>query len=140
MSEATVRPARQLNTRRALWKMIVFGLLTFGIYDIVVMSEISSSINVIAARYDGRKTMHYCLVFFIFSWLTFGIVPLIWNNNISGRIGAELRRRGIGYQMSCGTFWGWGFFGSLIIVGPFIYIHKLCKSMNLLSENYNAVG
>ena len=30
--------------------------------------------------------------------------------------------------------------GSLIIVGPFIYTHKLLTSMNKLSEDYNAKG
>lgn len=40
------------------------------------MSNISTDINTIASRYDGKKTMHYCLVLFIFSWLTLGIVPL----------------------------------------------------------------
>ena len=30
--------------------------------------------------------------------------------------------------------------GALIAVGPFIYLHKLFKAMNLLSEDYNAKG
>ena len=30
--------------------------------------------------------------------------------------------------------------GSFIFVGPFVYIHKLCKAMNLLSEDYNVKG
>ena len=51
------------------------------------MSNISTDINTIASRYDGKKTMHYCLVLFIFSWLTLGIVPLVWNHKISDRIG-----------------------------------------------------
>ena len=89
------------------------------------MSNISTDINTIASRYDGKKTMHYCLVLFIFSWLTLGIVPLVWNHKISDRIGAELTRRGIDYQFGAGTFWGWGILGSLILVGPFIYTHKL---------------
>ena len=29
---------------------------------------------------------------------------------------------------------------ALIAVGPFIYLHKLFKAMNLLSEDYNAKG
>ena len=37
-------------------------MITFGIYGIVVMSGVSTDINTIASRYDGKKTMHYCLV------------------------------------------------------------------------------
>lgn len=133
-------PAKQLKTNRGLLKYILLSMITLGIYGLVVMSAVSTDINLIASRYDGKKTMHYCLVVFIFSWLTLGIVPLVWFHKISKRIGAELTRRGIGYSFGAGTFWGWNILGSLIIVGPFIYIHKLLKSMNLLAAHYNVNG
>ena len=116
------------------------SLITFGIYGIVVMSNISTDINTIASRYDGKKTMHYCLVLFIFSWLTLGIVPLVWNHKISDRIGAELTRRGIDYQFGAGTFWGWGILGSLILVGPFIYTHNQQTAMYPVSAVHNGHG
>ena len=133
-------PAAQLKTNRSLLKFILLSVLTLGIYGIVVMSAVSTDINTIASRYDGKKTMHYCLVYFVFSWLTLGIVPLVWSHKISNRIGAELTRRGVSYSFSAGSFWGWGVLGSFILVGPFIYIHKMLKSMNLLSEHYNVNG
>jgi hypothetical protein len=133
-------PLMQLKTNRGLLKFILLSLITFGIYGIVVMSSVSTDINLIAGKYDGKKTMHYCLVYFIFSWLTLGIVPLVWSHKISDRIGHELARRGIAYSFGAGTFWGWNILGSFIIVGPFIYIHKLLTAMNLLSENYNING
>ena len=129
-----------LNTNRSLLKYILLSLITFGIYGLVVLSSVSSDINMIAGRYDGKKTMHYCLVFFIFSWLTLGIVPLVWYHRLSNRIGSEMVRRGIDYSMNAGTFWLWGILGSLILIGPFVYMHKLLKAMNLLSENYNIYG
>lgn len=134
------RPAKQLKTNRGLLKVILLSMITFGIYGLVVMSEVSTSINTIASRYDGKKTMHALLVVFVFSWLTLGIVPLVWSHKISARIGDELRRRGIDYSFGAGTFWGWSVLGALIIVGPFIFCHKLLKSMNLLSESYNLIG
>lgn len=130
----------QLKTNRSLLKFILLSMITFGIYGIVVMSVISTDINTIASKYDGRKTMHYCLVLFIFTWLTFGIVPIIWCHNLCERIGVELRRRGIAYKFSAGTYWLWGILGSIIFVGPFVYIHKLFKAMNLLAEDYNIHG
>ena len=134
------KPVGQLNTNRSLLKYILLSIITFGIYGLVVLSSVSTDINVIAGRYDGKKTMHYCLVFFIFAGLTLGIVPLVWYHKISNRISNELDRRGISYSFGVGSFWGWGILGSFIIVGPFIYTHKLLKAMNLLSEDYNQNG
>lgn len=133
-------PAYKLKTNRGLLKYILLGIVTFGIYPLVLMSGISSDINLIAAKYDGKKTMHFCLLAFVFSWLTFGIAPIVWYHRISDRIGKELARRNIAYSFGAGSFWGWNVLGSFIGVGPFIYIHKLCKAMNLLSENYNING
>lgn len=133
-------PVGQLKTNRGLLKYILLTIITFGIYALVAMSSVSNDINVIASRYDGKKTMHFCLLCFVFSWLTFGIAPIVWYHNISNRIGNEARRRGINYEFNAGTFWLWNILGSLIIVGPFIYCHKLFKCMNLISEHYNING
>lgn len=133
-------PAVKLKTNRSLLKFILLSLITLGIYGIVVMSSISTDINTIASKYDGKKTMHYCLVLFIFSWLTFGIVPLVWSHRISARIGNELSRRAIDYSFGAGSFWLWNLLGSFIIVGPFVYSYKMLKAMNLLAADYNARG
>lgn len=130
----------QLKTNRGLAKYILLGIITLGIYPIVVMSSISSDINIIAGRYDGKRTMHYCLLIFLVSWLTLGIGVLVWYHNLSSRIGNELRRRNISYQFGAGSYWGWSILGALIVVGPFIYIYKLLKAMNLLSSHYNVNG
>lgn len=137
---ASATPACKLKTNRGLLKYLFLSLITCGIYGVVVMSAVTEDINILAGRYDGKRTMHYCLILFLFSWLTLGIAPLVWSHRLCTRIGEELRRRGISYRFGSGTFWGWGFFGSLIAVGPFIYTHKLLKSMNLLAAHYNING
>ena len=133
-------PVGQLKTNRGLVKFILLSFITFGIYAIVAMSSVSSDINVIASRYDGKKTMHFCLLTFVVSWLTLGIGVFVWYHKISDRIGNELKRRNIDFSFNAGTFWLWNILGSLILVGPFIYAHKLFKAMNLLSEDYNVNG
>ena len=130
----------QLKTNRGLLKLILLSIITFGIYPIIFYSSISTDINLIASRYDGKKTMHYCLLFFLVAPVTLGIGAIVWCHRISARIGKELSRRGIAYSFGAGSFWGWNVLGSLIAVGPFIYLYKLCKSMNLLSADYNARG
>jgi len=133
-------PRAQLCTSRGLAKTILLSMVTFGIYGIYVMSKVSEDINIIATRYDGQKTNHYCLMFFLFSWLTLGIAPLVWFHKISNRIGAELVRRNIPYSFDASTYWLWSFLGSFIVVGPFVYLHKLLKAMNMLSASYNYYG
>lgn len=133
-------PALQLKTNRGLLKFILLSAITFGIYALVFYSKVSSDINLIASRHDGKKTMHFCLLTFIVAPITMGIGAIVWCHRISARIGNELARRGIAYSFGAGSFWGWNILGSFIIVGPFVYMHKLFKAMNLLSADYNEKG
>lgn len=135
-----VAPVGQLPTNRSLGKLILLSLVTLGIYGIIFMSAVGEDINAIASRYDGKRTMHYCLLVFVISPLTLGIAGVVWCHKISNRIGSELQRRGIDYDFDAGTFWLWEVLGSLIIVGPFVYLAKLCRAMNELCENYNKLG
>ena len=133
-------PVGQLKTNRGLLKTILLSLITFGIYGLVVQTKVGTDLNIIASRYDGKRTMHYCLIVFIFTGLTLGIAPLVWYHRMSARIGKELQRRGIAYSFGAGSFWGWNVLGSLIVIGPFVYLHKMLKSMNLLAADYNVKG
>jgi hypothetical protein len=138
--QGSYAPVGQLKTNRGLAKLILLSLITFGIYPIVFFSGISSDINIIASRYDGRKTMHFCLLMFLVGPLTRGIGYLVWYHRISDRIGSELRRRGIFYNFGAGDFWLWSIIGSIIVVGPFVYLHKLAKASNLIAGHYNIYG
>lgn len=126
---------------KGLLKLILLSIITFGIYPLVIFSVVSDDINTVASRYDGRKTMHFCLLTFVIAPITFGIAALVWYNNISDRIGTELKRRGIDYSFGAGTYWGWAFLGSLLFgIGPLVYIHKLFKAVNLMNADYNVNG
>ena len=127
---------RQLPTNRGFWKFFFLGVITLGIYNLVVMYHISEEINLVAAR-DGKKTMNYLLLVVLLTPLTLGISDLVWYTRISRRIGDELDRRGLGYKFGAGTYWGWGIFGSLLLIGPCIYVAKMMKAMNLLNGSYN---
>ena len=133
-------PVGQLKTNKGLLKTILLSLVTFGIYPLVVMSSVSNDINIVASRYDGKRTMHYCLLTFVIIPLTLGIAGIVWYHKISDRIGAELNRRGIDYSFSAADYWLWSVLGSLIIVGPFVYLHKMFKAVNLMNAHYNQNG
>ncbi len=139
--EAANSPMIALRTDRGLTKFFFLSLVTFGIYGLIVMYHISEEINLIASKHDGRSTMNYLLIYFIFSWLTFGIAPIIWFHRLSNRIGDELVRRKINYPFDALTFWGWNILGALLFgLGPLVYIHKLMKAMNCLNTSYNKIG
>lgn len=135
-----MQPAYIMPTDRGLTKFILLGIITFGIYQLVVLTKISSEINLIASKNDGKSTMNFCLIAFIFSWLTLGIAPLVWWHRICNRIGNEQIRRGLPQTVSAGTFWGWNIIGSLIVVGPFIFLYKFLHAMNDICANYNVRG
>ena len=135
-----IAPVGQLKTNKGLLKYILLSLITFGIYGLVVMSAVSNDINITAGRYDGKRTMHFCLLYFLVGWLTFGIGYIVWYHKISARIGNELKRRNIAYSFGAADFWLWNVIGSIIVVGPFIYIHKLFKATNLINADYNVKG
>ncbi|MDR1735490.1 MAG: DUF4234 domain-containing protein [Oscillospiraceae bacterium] len=133
-------PVGQLNTSRSLLKLILLSFITFGIYSIVFYSGISTDINIVASRYDGKRTMHFCLLIFLVTPFTLGIGALVWNHRLAGRMGRELQRRGVQYSFDSGTFWLWSVLGAMIVVGPFVYIHKLAKASRLMNQHYNTHG
>ena len=133
-------PVGQLKTNKGLLKTILLSIVTLGIYSLVVMSAVSNDINIVASRYDGKKTMHFCLLFFIINPITLGIAGIVWYHKISNRIGAELKRRGVDYNFSATDFWLWNVIGSLIVVGPFVYMHKMFKAVNKMNADYNVNG
>ncbi len=138
--QAPNAPVGQLKTNRGMVKFFLLSLITCGIYAIVYFSSVSTDINVAASRYDGKKTMHYCLLLFIVGPITLGIAYFVWCHKISARIGNELRRRGISYRFGADSFWLWNVLGACIVVGPFVYMYKLSKAMNLIGEHYNING
>lgn len=138
--QASTAPVGQLKTDRSLLKVILLGIITLGIYPIVFFSGISNDINVIASRYDGRRTMHYCLLAFLVGPITLTIACYVWFHNISNRIDNELKRRNIAYTFGASDFWLWYILGSFIVVGPFIYLHKLSIASNKIAEHYNING
>ncbi len=133
------KPALKLAVNRSLCKMFFLSIITLGIYGIVNYSRMADEINITASRYDGGKTMPYFVMISLMP-ITFSIIWFVWFNNFSKRIGNEARRRG--YQISFGPrdFWLWNVLGSFILVGPFIYLYRLTKTMNMVNKSYNYYG
>lgn len=137
--DSSSKSRKKLVTNRGLFKYICYSFLTLGIYPIVMYSKISTELNKVA-KGDGKHTMHFCWIFFLLGPLTLGIMNFVWFHKLSNRIGAELRHRNISYSFNSGHFWGWNVVGSMIYVGPLIYIYELLHATNRLNDSYNRFG
>jgi hypothetical protein len=128
----------QMKTDRSMIKVILLSIVTCGIYGLIFYASIGDDMNLLATPRDGKKTMSYWLLIFLIAPLTCSIGAIVWFHKLSERIGEEARARGIYTNFGAGTYWLWNVLGSLIIVGPFIYLHQLCTTMNAICENQNA--
>ncbi len=126
----------KLQTNRSMWKLILFTILTLGVYEIVFFIPFSFDLDRVAPKADHTKTMNF-LAAWLLSIFTFNIVMSIWHYWIAERIEYALAQRNISYKFGTSTFWRWEILGSFILVGHFVYLYKLCKAMNLLCSDYN---
>lgn len=134
--EVKFKPAL-LKTDRSMWKLAILTILTLGLYSIFFFIPFSFDLDKINPRRDGSKTINY-LWAFLLSLFTASIVLIFWHHQIAERVSEALVKRHIDYEFGTHSFWGWYFFGSFIVIGPFIYFHKLCTAMNLLCDSYNS--
>jgi hypothetical protein len=127
----------KLKTDRSMWKLMLFSILTFGIYTIIFFIPFSFDLDKIAPKPDRSKTMNFLFVY-ILSIFTASIAMLCWHYQIAQRIEEALERRDIRYNFGTNDFWVLQIFGSLFLgIGTFVYYHKLCHAMNLLCADYN---
>ncbi len=133
-------PVKPLKTDRNGIVALLLSFVTFGIYGLIFNAGISDDVDKICERFDGKKNINFWLMFLVISPLTCGIGGIVWMHCLTERIGRNLKDRGIDFEFNASTYWLWYFLGSFIFVGPFIYMDKLGKAMNLLSEDYNING
>lgn len=105
--------ALQLPVKRSLWKMILFGILTLGIYPVVIWSRLVTEVNLVASRHDGERSMPF-FGMVLLSPLTLGIHSLVWCNKLFRRIGKELQRRNVAFAFGPRDFWLWAFLMSFL--------------------------
>ena len=134
--EARNYKAPKLTTNRNMWKLMILNILTLGIYSLFFFIPFSYELDKVSPPREKDKTLSF-LAAYILSIFTFSIVMMAWHYHIAQRIEEALSERGVAEDFGTGDFWMWYVFGSFILVGPFIYLHKLCKAMNALCEDYN---
>ena len=137
VSEPTPAPEARptLKTHRGLIKWWFFSLITCGIYTLYFIHAMAKELN-ISCEGDGKKTkglILYCL----FSCLTLGIYALVWWIGVCNRMNARIAGAGEQPKVSGMSWFLWMFFGSCIVVGPFIAMHKAVHGLNKVNALYN---
>ena len=75
--EGKLPPAPKLRTDRRMWKLMLFSILTLGIYGIVFFLPFSYDLDRVAPKKDHTKTMNY-LFALLLSFVTLSIVMSVW--------------------------------------------------------------
>jgi len=89
-----------------MWKVLLFGMLTCGIYTIWWYWKLGDDLNKIIDGRDGRKTMNYLLAMLL-GIVTCGVYSYVWFHQMSERVGNELRHRGFAEDFGAREYWIW---------------------------------
>ncbi len=128
------------HTRRGVIKFLFLGIITLGIYDLCVMHNVRKEVNYMLRDHTDVKRQMPFFWALVLGIITLGIVPLVWLCRMSNKIALAASERGVNApRLSAGFYFCWMFFGSLIIVGPFIASHAFFKRLNLAERSQNVL-
>ena len=122
--------------QRNIVTSVILSFVTCGIYAIYFEYTFARDMNIACAG-DGKKT-HGVLAQIIFTMLTFGIYYIVWMYGVGERIYTNSFKRQIPATCSGGGLLAWYILGSLIVIGPFVAMHKRIEGLNRLCADYNA--
>ena len=131
----------RVNDQRRMWKYIVFGLLTLGIYDIYMLWTMINDINT-ACGYkertdDSCKSPHY-LIFVLLTAVTFGIYSFVWYYKQGNRLKNVGEEYGVKIDEKGSTYVLWMVLGTLLFgAGPLIAIYLFICNVNKICHAYN---
>ena len=130
-------PYIRLHDNRGVFKYLVFGILTCGIYPLFVHHNIAKEMN-ICCKGDGRKTPGI-LMFLFLSFITCDIYVFIYWYKLQVRLRENCRRYGIDIDTSGSAVVLWMIFGFfLCFIGSLIGPHLVLASMNRVFRAFNA--
>ncbi|MBS6194850.1 MAG: DUF4234 domain-containing protein [Clostridiales bacterium] len=125
-----------VTENRALWKYIVFSLLTCGIYSYYFIYKMAMDVNMMCSD-DGEKTSGL-VAFVLLSFLTCGIYAWIWYYKLGNRLQMNAPRYGLLFPENGTSVLLWFIFGSMLCgIGPFIAMNILIRNTNRMAAAYN---
>lgn len=129
-----------VNDKRRLWKYIVFGILTLGIYDIVFMWNMIKDLNKACGHVesgDEDRSPNYIVVV-LFSILTFNIYNFVWYYKQGNRVKRAGKAYGLEIDEKGSTYVLWMLVGSLLFgIGPLVAMYLFISNLNKICRLYN---
>lgn len=119
---------------RRLWKLLLFTIPTFGIYNIVFWFQLTRDLN--DMNREEKKLKNYILVLFL-SIFTLGIYRWVWFFYLADREQTTGEQLGLRIKPGPGTVLGWRLFGTFILIGPLVSNYYVIRNMNRLAKEYN---
>lgn len=125
---------------RRLWKYLIFGFLTLGIYGLIFMWDMFRDVNRVCGYVengDEDRSPNY-LVFFLLSLITLGIYSYVWYYKQGNRIKRAGKAYGFEIDETGGTYVLWCLFGVFLFgIGPLVALYLFICNMNRLARAYN---
>lgn len=119
---------------RRLWKLILFSIATFGIYNIYFWFQFTRDLNEINT--EDKRIKNYFLVLFL-TIITFGIYRWVWFFYLEDRLQITGERMNMRISPGPGVTLFIRLFGTFILIGPWVSDFIVIRNMNKLAAAYN---
>ena len=129
-----------VQEERRLWKYIILGLLTLGIYDLIFMWKMLKDLNTVCGYVedsDEDRSPNY-IIFCLLCLITLGIYSYVWYYAQGNRMRRAARAYGFEIDEQGKEYVLWMLFGVLLFgIGPFICFYLFIGNVNKLAKAYN---
>lgn len=129
-----------VNDQRRLWKYIVFGLLTAGIYDLIFMWKLCGDLNISCGEVeetDDDRSPNYLIVVLL-TIITLGIYNYVWFYKQGNRIKTAGKQYGIPIEEKGSTYILWQILGLWLFgIGPIIALYLFIGNLNKICRACN---
>ena len=115
---------------------VFLSIITLRIYTLFYLHFVGKDVNTFAKK----RLMPYPIVW-ILDWIFLGIPTLIYMSTLSRRVEEKAVELSVyDHRTGFGKFFNWCFFGSLIIVGPFIAYCSTFRTLNAVLKRLNVAA
>lgn len=133
---------KRVNDHRRMWKYVIFGFLTLGIYmiynDWTMINDMNTACGYVENNDTSRKSPHY-LLRWLLCIVTFGIYNYIWFYQQGNRLKHVGEKYGVEIDEKGSTYLLWMLLGVLLFgLGPWIAIYFMICNCNKVCAAYNA--
>ncbi len=128
---------RKLKTDRSLFKYILFGILTFGIYEIWYLHHLVKDINELC-REDGKKSPGI-FVALLLTLVTCGLYSIFWWYRLADMLNTAARRRNMEVSINGGAMIACMLLGNFVCgIASWVGIYWVFEACNMLATDYNS--